>query len=538
MVQTASSSVRPVAGIVPLAATARFLSFTSKTLECMVDRIATAIARRIVVSPHARAATFCEVRTPEMWRDVLSARRRVCTKRLPYLLPDLRDDGGDAYDPHSFLFTLHWNGQIVGSLRATPYPFETQRYLPELRLTAWLGPDYATRYIEWGRLVVDGALPFRQVARALVTYAGLRLLFLTRYRRFFAYMHPRVEPVTRGFLKKTNTLSFRIPHRGSHDYIAFKGNFADELAHGWPRWLGSLLPPLGQRLRTLEHAFAALKPRRQATDPHGGHCPRVDRGGHRSRMSEKAEARKPLINSACVQSAQHRKATNMQDHNALLKDLDAAVTKGWERIHRGRYFRHVKEHGFSKALMQATLVELYHYTRHNSLNQAVAALRADPNHTSLLKFVYEHAREELGHEKMLVHDLKALQLFDPSLLGRSPLPATQALIGYLYHVALQQGPLARLGYSYWAENSYDHIGEMLNAARAQMGVKDAQLSFFVAHSNIDAKHSQEVREAIREHVREEGDQTAVVEAARTSLYLTGQILEDVVDQAVGDGRQA
>ena len=55
----------------------------------------------------------------------------------------------------------------------------------------------------------------------------------------------------------------------------------------------------------------------------------------------------------------------------------------------------------SAELYRLTMVQIFHYTRHNSINQAVAAFRAEPEQLSLLRFVYGHAREELGHEKMV-----------------------------------------------------------------------------------------------------------------------------------------
>lgn len=40
------------------------------------------------------------------------------------------------------------------------------------------------------------------------------------------------------------------------------------------------------------------------------------------------------------------------------------------------------------------------------------------------KFVYRHASEELGHERMVVHDLKSVGICDETDLNRPPLPAT------------------------------------------------------------------------------------------------------------------
>src|SRR6185369_11115146 len=101
----------------------------------------------------------------------------------------------------------------------------------------------------------------------------------------------------------------------------------------------------------------------------------------------------------------------------------------------------------------------------NSINQAVAVLRAEPGQQSLLRYAYTHAREELGHELFIVHDLKSIGLLEDGDVFDPPLPATDALINYLYGVALRDGVIPRLGYSYWAESVYEHIGPLLLSAR-------------------------------------------------------------------------
>jgi pyrroloquinoline quinone (PQQ) biosynthesis protein C len=106
-----------------------------------------------------------------------------------------------------------------------------------------------------------------------------------------------------------------------------------------------------------------------------------------------------------------------------------------------------------------------------------------------------------------------------------PLPATEALNGYLYHVALKEGLVARLGYSFWAEDAYEHIQPILASARQTFGLTDDRMTFFVAHSSIDEKHSKEVREAISTWAVTAEEREAVKRVARTTLYLTGQILE-------------
>lgn len=210
--------------------------------------------------------------------------------------------------------------------------------------------------------------------------------------------------------------------------------------------------------------------------------------------------------------------------------LDRIVSRGWAQIREGNFWRLVESRGFDRELCKLTLLQIYHYTKHNSINQAVAAYGTEPERMELLRFVYRHANEELGHEQMVVRDVQSLELDHPDMWDEPPLPPTQALIGYLYYVALELGAIARLGYSYWAEDSYDHIGPLLFAARRDLELNDHNMTFFVAHSKIDAKHSIEVREMIERHATTERHQDAVAQVAETTLYLTGAILDGVAHE--------
>ena len=218
-------------------------------------------------------------------------------------------------------------------------------------------------------------------------------------------------------------------------------------------------------------------------------------------------------------------------HDALFARLDAGIARLWAQAQRGRFWCHVTEHGCSLALYRVTMLQIFHYTRHNSINQAVAALRADPEQLSLLRYVYEHARDELGHEQLVLHDLRSLGLPSDRLPSDAPLPATDALINYLYGVALREGPVARLGYSYWAESVYAPIAPLLCRVRESLGLGERDLRFFSAHSAIDARHAVQVRSALQRAVETQEQAEAVQRVALTSLWLTLQILEQSFDWA-------
>ncbi|MGH8885480.1 MAG: iron-containing redox enzyme family protein [Egibacteraceae bacterium] len=207
--------------------------------------------------------------------------------------------------------------------------------------------------------------------------------------------------------------------------------------------------------------------------------------------------------------------------------LDGVIEREWAAIKAGPFAQHVMQLGVDKDLYKLAMLQIYHYTRHNAINQAFATWRVEPERIGVLRFCFEHASEELGHERMVVHDLESIGLFEPGDLTAPPLPATEAFIGYLYYVGLHYGAVPRLGYSYWAESVYGHIGDLLGRARSDLSLTDRQMSFFVAHAVIDEKHAEEVRRAIGQHAREGAERDLILQVARTTLRLTGALLDEV-----------
>jgi pyrroloquinoline quinone (PQQ) biosynthesis protein C len=212
----------------------------------------------------------------------------------------------------------------------------------------------------------------------------------------------------------------------------------------------------------------------------------------------------------------------------FISELDQAVSQEWARIKRGRFFTTQAEH-FDRAVYVETMVQIYHYTKNNALNQAAAAYASDHEQVGLLAFAFKHASEELGHERMILRDLACLGISADEVKSRSLLPPTAALNGYLYSVALREGILPRLGYSFWAENAYEHIGPVIESARRSLDLSDDQMSFFIAHASIDEKHSQEVHAMIEKWVVTDEQKRAVKQVALTTLHLTGALLEAACD---------
>lgn len=211
----------------------------------------------------------------------------------------------------------------------------------------------------------------------------------------------------------------------------------------------------------------------------------------------------------------------------FLDVLNDVCNEEWGKIKKGKFFE-IAQKDLTKELYVQAMIQVYHYTKNNAINQAAATFNADHKKVGLLRFAMKHALEELGHENMVVNDLAAMGI-DASVFDSKPLPATEALNGYLYSLAIKGGVIPRLGYSFWAEDSYEHLQPLLEACRTKLKLADNQLTFFVAHSVIDEKHAQDVNNAIEKWVETDSEREEIIQVAKTTLYLTGKILESVAE---------
>jgi len=209
--------------------------------------------------------------------------------------------------------------------------------------------------------------------------------------------------------------------------------------------------------------------------------------------------------------------------------LDAKTRDGWKRIRGGRFWKHITDEGLDRDLYVTVMTEVFHYTRHNAQNQALAALNVLSDRLPLLQFCLHHAYSEAGHDLMVLEDLRSIGVDPETVLQSVPLPDTQAFIAYLYRLAAQKDPIARVGYSYWAEGSYEHIADLIGAMRRDLRLHDDQMTFFVEHAVIDTAHFDQVKKIVRQFCVNEEQQRDLLEALTTTLHLQGNMIEGAFD---------
>jgi pyrroloquinoline quinone (PQQ) biosynthesis protein C len=85
----------------------------------------------------------------------------------------------------------------------------------------------------------------------------------------------------------------------------------------------------------------------------------------------------------------------------------------------------------------------------------------------------------------------------------------------------------RLGYSFWAESSYAQIDGWLKKIASDLSLRKENMTFFSSHIQADVGHAAQVEQALREFVTTPQQQQQVLQVAKTTLFLTGQLLDQV-----------
>lgn len=224
---------------------------------------------------------------------------------------------------------------------------------------------------------------------------------------------------------------------------------------------------------------------------------------------------------------------NMNNQEKL-NELDRVISGKWEEILSQPQALNFADSFMSKdrRLYAIYLTQVYHYAFHTARNQALVAVNSANRNIHYMQFCLEHALEETGHELMALHDLKSIGVVinDPEKEMPPALAPTELLIAYLYWISAQGNPVQRLGYSYWAERSYEFIGPFVDSLSNSLALKKQQMTFYFSHAQIDNKHAKDVEDILMKVCSSEDDWMQVTKAAITTLNLTHNIISAVLDE--------
>src|SRR5665213_2515393 len=174
------------------------------------------------------------------------------------------------------------------------------------------------------------------------------------------------------------------------------------------------------------------------------------------------------------------------------------------------------------------LLELYHVVWNFNPICAAAASRISDRHKPIRYFLYDHMREEAGHEEWVLNDLVAMGVEAEATRAYAPTMLTLAFNGYNYWAADRRHPCSVLGMIYALEVIASvYGGPITTAIKESLLLEDDRgISFISSHATLDTEHMAELRVVLNLLDDAEAGE-AIIESTAFNFHQFTRILEAV-----------
>lgn len=216
------------------------------------------------------------------------------------------------------------------------------------------------------------------------------------------------------------------------------------------------------------------------------------------------------------------KGPTMKFHELLVRE----TAKSREAFLSIPLVRHATRVGAPRGLYLAFLAEAYHHVRHTFPLLALAASRtSDERYQDAL---VEYMREERGHEKWILDDIRALG-GDPDAVrnGRGG-PACRTMVGYAYYAIEHISPYAYLGSVHVLEGMSVMLADKLaDALKGSIGLGgEGGFSYLRSHGSLDQEHVAFFRELV-DGFEDDETQRLIIDNASMFYGLYGAIFREL-----------
>lgn len=164
---------------------------------------------------------------------------------------------------------------------------------------------------------------------------------------------------------------------------------------------------------------------------------------------------------------------------------------------------------------------------HININIGLGLLHCQTVPIQVQKTLLDFGKEELGHNKWILKDLRALGVEEAIPKDWKPHWAFSALLGHVEYRIREVGPLAYLAHTFVIESVGEHLGARVRAGGVLGAPKNAML-FLKSHAEINDDHAAMVGDAFVKYVRTREEAEHGLFTARASAELYARYINDVM----------
>jgi pyrroloquinoline quinone (PQQ) biosynthesis protein C len=188
--------------------------------------------------------------------------------------------------------------------------------------------------------------------------------------------------------------------------------------------------------------------------------------------------------------------------------------------------RHALANGGTREMYLDFLQQAYHHVKHTFRLLALAASRtSDERYQAAL---LDYMREERGHEKWILDDIRALGGDARATEDGEPGVACQVMVGHAYYLVEHVSPYALLGMVHVLEGlSVMLADKVAEAVRASLGKSsDDGFTYLRSHGALDQDHVRMFRNLVN-GIADPGAADIIIRSAKTFYRLYGAIFEEL-----------
>lgn len=199
----------------------------------------------------------------------------------------------------------------------------------------------------------------------------------------------------------------------------------------------------------------------------------------------------------------------------VIKELDARVEDVYREVCEQRFWHALLDPQTPSEvclrIFREVFLSIYWYQRHTTEASFHMIGRFPKSEATMLRLTMLHRIEEAGHSEWALRDYSRLG-GDSRFATTSPLsPATFAVSGVWWRMAMVEEPLGYFGAEYLFEYLTLIVAQPMVALFKQRGFRADGLGFIIDHATEDEKHAKLVRHLIADAVtRYPGSEVAML----------------------------
>ncbi len=242
---------------------------------------------------------------------------------------------------------------------------------------------------------------------------------------------------------------------------------------------------------------------------------------------------KPLslghVDHKITQTTQQERTPNMKTPTKYEIVRKAWFEKFMEANIKSKAIQRMASGDFTKDHYIGMMQQIYLQVRENPSLQALSTSKFRGAQRDIIKMYLKHAVSEVGHDDLVLDDLKALGVDVSKMRHQKPIPSVAACIAFPYWAIHQLNPMTYLGFIFHLEamptNSGNRYMEMLKAK----GIPESAMTFIQEHATVDIAHNKLMAEYLEVAVQNEEDLEAVIYGAKVGAELYFKMVDETFE---------